>query len=95
MTSAQVKRAQAAKVEKKEDNLGFMCDANAGAVKLEPLDPQYQHLIQEQLELIRKEKWTKFTPFGEGKLRIQNDRITTGRKFSVASAGAPVTSPQK
>ena len=57
VTDAQVKRAQAAKVEKKEDNLGFMCDADAGPVKLEPLDPQYQHLVQEQLELIRKEKW--------------------------------------
>ena len=63
-----------------------MCDADAGPVKLEPLDPQYQHLVQEQLELIRKEKWQKFTPFGEGKLRTQKTKIMTGRKFSAANA---------
>ena len=69
VTKEQAKRAQAAKIEKKEDDLGFVLDYNAGPYKLEPLDPQYQHLIQQHLEAIRTEKKKKFMPFGDGKLR--------------------------
>lgn len=69
VTKEQATRAQAAKIEKKEDDLGFVIDYDAGPYKLEPLDPQYQHLVQQHLETIRNEKKKKFMPFGNGKLR--------------------------
>ena len=40
VTSQQAKRAQAKKVEKKQDNMGFLVELGAPQ-KLEPLDPKY------------------------------------------------------
>jgi hypothetical protein len=68
VTQTQVKRRKAAAIQRLssvEDH--FSMDHTQASVKLAPLDPKYQHLVQEQLELLRKEKFKKFIHFEKKK----------------------------